>query len=185
MKYGPPTSPRAIAWLRLAATRTAHGGDLEIPGTPSSYDVDQRLLSWEREGWILRGFFEPDLSQRALSIVHPSNKATMAEARKVLESAQQNKVDIYQSAYWWLPGPKAAEILERLPEPSPLQSGDKLRYRRGFLRSIGMLGDDEMICWRGTVVRRLRELGTILECVGRQGRSVQIHEGNVERTNET
>lgn len=187
MKYGPPKTPRAIAWLRLATTRTTHGGDLEIPGTPSPYDVDQRLLEWEREGWISRGYFEPDLSQRALGIVHPDTRATMAEAKKVLEFGQKMGVDLHQSTYWWLPGPKAAEALDLLPPAQPLQPGDEVRYRRGFLRSIGLLGDDDMICWRGRVEGRLHGLGRIVECatIKRGERSVRTHEGNVERAQDT
>jgi len=147
-----PTSERAVAWLRLALTTTAHGFDLELPHAPTPYDVDRRLLSWKQAGWILRGEFSPDLSQRVLSIVHPDRAATMKEAKKVLDLGRQMGVDFYPSSYWWRPGPKAAEALALLPKSKELLPGELVRYRRGFLRNIGMDGDDEMLRWRGTVI---------------------------------
>lgn len=149
-----PDHERTHQWLHLALRHTAHGFDLELPNCPTPYDVDQHLLSWEQAGWIMRGEFAPDLSQRALCIVHPDRLATMDEARKVLEFGKQMKVDFYQSAYWWLPGPKADEALTLLPTSKELQVGEKVRYRRGYLRNIGMANDDEMLRWRGIVLER-------------------------------
>lgn len=169
-----PTSRPAITWLRVAMTSTAHGFDLELPFCPSPYDVDQRLLSWEKAAWISRGAFEPDLSQRALNLVHPSNFATMVEALKVRDLGLKMGADLHQSCYWWLPGAKAEEVLAQLP-PTAMGVGDRVRYRRGFLRSIGMTGDDGMRRWQGVFIQRI-PLGSrwLIEC---EQRPVECHCG--------
>ena len=55
-------------------------------------------------------------------------------------------------AYWWGPGPNAADALASMPAPRGLTVGDRVRYRRTFLRSIGCANDPDMLDWRGVVL---------------------------------
>jgi len=148
-----PTSERVISWLKMALTGSAHGFDLEIPLTPDL--IDRRLLEWESAGWILRGAFEPDLSQRVLSIVNPFELATMSAAREIVAGIRSRGQDMYQSGYWWGPGSLAAKVLAQLPAVKEFQVGEIMRYRRGFLRSIGMIGDDASIRWKRPLLARV------------------------------
>lgn len=147
----------AVRWLRrvLRPTGSAHGMELQGESGELGLDVEgarRTLQAWERAGWIVRRQFAPDLSQRALSIVHPSRRPTMEAAREAESTARKMGVDLYPTSHWWEPGPRAAEVLPTLPRAEGLQVGDRVRYSGHWRRSVGLTGDADAIRWRATVV---------------------------------